>query len=234
MQLAETMAALAEMGSEKTRAMMRKHGATELFGVSIADIKKLVKRIKVNHPLALELFATGNGDAMYLAGQIADPKQVTPEQLERWAQAATWSMVGEYMVAGLAAESPHGWELGLRWIEDPADHVRAIGWTTLCGVVSVRKDEELPLDALGALLERVREQLPHATNRTRYTMNSFVIAIGSYVVPLSDQAMAVARALGKVTVDMGDTACKVPAAPEYIQKVLDMGRLGRKKKQVRC
>jgi hypothetical protein len=37
-----------------------------------------------------------------------------------------------------------------------------------------------------------------------------------------------------VSVNMGDTACKVPFAPDYIQKVWDLGKLGQKRKQVRC
>ena len=43
-----------------------------------------------------------------------------------------------------------------------------------------------------------------------------------------------AESIGKVDVDMGGTSCKVPFAPEYIDKVVKMGRLGKKRKQVRC
>ena len=33
---------------------------------------------------------------------------------------------------------------------------------------------------------------------------------------------------------MGDTACKVPLASEYIQKVVDSGRHGIKRKTIKC
>ena len=65
-------------------------------------------------------------------------------------------------------------------------------------------------------------------------MNTFVIQVGSYYLPLLDKAKAVAQGLGTVKVDLGDTACKVPSAPEYIQKAESMGRIGQKKKMVRC
>ena len=65
-------------------------------------------------------------------------------------------------------------------------------------------------------------------------MNGFVIAAGSYVPALHLDAMATAKALGKVFVEMGGTACKVPYGPDYIQKVVDAGKLGKKKKMARC
>ena len=39
-----------------------------------------------------------------------------------------------------------------------------------------------------------------------------------------------AKKLGRLDVDMGDTACKVPVASEYIAKVESMNRVGKKRK----
>jgi hypothetical protein len=65
-------------------------------------------------------------------------------------------------------------------------------------------------------------------------MNAFVIAVGSYVTPLTAKAKEVAEKIGKVSVDMGGTACKVPLATAYIKKVEDRGSLGKKRKSARC
>jgi hypothetical protein len=65
-------------------------------------------------------------------------------------------------------------------------------------------------------------------------MNGFVIGVGCFVAPLVKEAKAAAKALGKVEVDVGDTACRIPDALAYIEKVEVMGRLGRKKKEARC
>lgn len=43
-----------------------------MFGVSVADMKVIAKRIKGEQDLACELYQTGNSDAMYLAGMVAD------------------------------------------------------------------------------------------------------------------------------------------------------------------
>jgi hypothetical protein len=65
-------------------------------------------------------------------------------------------------------------------------------------------------------------------------MNGFVIAVGSYVTPLLKQAKAAAKEVGPVSIDMGDTSCKVPLATAYIAKVEAAGRQGQKRKTIRC
>ena len=146
----------------------------------------------------------------------------------------SWTMVSEYAVAGLTAESPYGWTLGLEWIGFKKENLASIGWNTLSGVVSITPDEGLDLKKIGSLLQQIKRTIHKAPNRVRYTMNGFVIGVGCYVAPLSEKARAVAEAIGKVEVDMGDTACKVPFAPDYIDKVVKSGRLGKKRKKVRC
>ncbi len=63
-------------------------------------------------------------------------------------------------------------------------------------------------------------------------MNNFVICLGAYVKPLSADAIAAAAKIGPVTVNMGNTACKLPAATEYIQKAKRQGfPWGRRKRR---
>ena len=93
-------------GSEQTKNTLMKHGAQEpFFGVKVQDLKKILKKTKKNHELSLELYATGNSDAMYLAGLMADEKQITKEQLENWVNNAYWSYLSEYAAPWVAAET---------------------------------------------------------------------------------------------------------------------------------
>lgn len=231
----EVMAALKAMGSEQTRKTLSRHGMPNgSYGVKIGDMKTLVKKIKINQPLALELYTTGISDAMYLAGLIADDSQFTKKTLQSWADAATWSMISEYTVPWVAAGSPHGWEMGCKWIDSKKPHVAAAGWNTLAGWVALTPDDELDLKAIEKLLQRVSRTIHDQPNRVRYTMNNFIINVGSYVLPLHAAALKAAKAVGKVDVDMGGTACKVPDAAAYIGKVEAHGSLGRKRKMIKC
>ena len=130
----------------------------------------------------------------------------------------------------MAADTVFGRELALRWIQRPEEGVAAAGWCTYSRLMAATEDEDLDLDEIRGLLSRVGDTIHEQQNRVRHTMNAFVIATGSYVAPLLDDARAVANEIGKVHVDMGGTACKVPLATAYIDKVVDSGRLGRKRR----
>jgi 3-methyladenine DNA glycosylase AlkD len=231
----EVVEELKPLGTEAYRKVLRNHGVQEpLFGVKIADLKKIQKRVKKDYRLALDLYDTGIYDAMYLAGLIADDLKMTKKDLRRWAVQANCSVLSECTVAWVAAESKHGRELALEWIELAKEGVAACGWATLCGLVAIQDDTELDLAELQRLLQRVQETIHQQPNRVRYVMNSFVIAVGSYVQALTDVVLQTAAQIGPVTVDMGGTACKVPSAAEYIQKVQKRGAIGKKRKTTKC
>lgn len=235
MTLKEVMAQLEAFGNEQTKKIFTNHGAREPFyGVKVGDLKKIVKKVKKNHELSIALYETGNSDAMYLAGLIADENQITKEQLQNWVEKAYWYMISEYTVAWVTAESPHGHELGMEWIESEEERIASAGWATLSNLVSIKDDEELDIEELNILLDCISKTIKYAPNRVRYTMNGFVIAAGSYVHDLTERAIEIGEEIGKVDVDVGGTACKVPFSPEYIKKVKSKGRIGKKRKIARC
>ncbi|WP_090819793.1 DNA alkylation repair protein [Paenibacillus sp. yr247] len=231
----EVMENLEELGSEQTKKTFLRHGAREpVFGVKVGDLKKLVKYVKKDRELALALYDSGNTDAMYLAGLSIDPKTMTKEELQKWAKHAYWYMLTEYTVAGVAAESSSALELAREWLQSPDELLATCGWSTYTNYISITPDEKLDLIEIAQLLEQVRTTIHAERNRVRYTMNTFVIAVGTFYQPLFEVAIEVASEIGKVQVDVGQTACKVPLASEYIHKVESMGRVGTKKKTCIC
>jgi 3-methyladenine DNA glycosylase AlkD len=231
----EIIAELKTLGSQSVKNVLMKHGAKEpFFGVKVEELKKIQKRIKVNHELALELYDTGISDAMYLAGLIADDARMTKKDLNRWAKEAYWYMLSEYTVPWVAAGSKHGRELALEWIESTNESIAAAGWATLASLVSIKTDADLDLAELELLLQRVQKTIRQQPNRVRYVMNAFVIAVGSYVAPLTCAALETAAKIGQVSVDMGETVCDVPLATERIKKVQGRGSIGKKRKTAKC
>lgn len=232
----EILQELETLGNPQTKRIFQNHGAQEpIFGVKIGDLKTIVKRVKKDHALSLALYDTGNSDAMYLAGLIADEKKITKDELRHWAETARWQMTSEYTVAWVAAESPYGWELALEWIDSPRESVAAGGWNTLASLCTIRPDDALDLPALAKLLDRVADTLQTSPNRVRYTMNNFITAAGISVTPLTGKAIETARKVGVVKVaDANKTACVVPDAETYIENARAKGRMGAKKKMARC
>jgi 3-methyladenine DNA glycosylase AlkD len=235
--LTSVMDALKTKGTAQYRKTYARHGMAEarVLGVSSADMKALAKTIEGQQELALQLYATGVMEAMYLAGMVADGALMTKPQLNSWAEGAEGlRMVAENTIAWVASESPFGRELAMKWIASKKEHVAAAGWTTYSGLVTVRADAELNLREIAGLLNKVAAEIAESKDRVKSTMNSFVIAVGSYVVPLREQAKATARQMGAVSVDVGDTACKVPDAVAYIEKIEAAGKAGIKRTTIRC
>ena len=177
---------------------------------------------------------TGNADAMYLAGLIADDDKMTAEELDEWVRRATSANISEYTVPWVAGGSRYGMQLGMKWIEAPEEHIATAGWATLSGLACVTPDEQLELTTLKKLLARIENELHSAPNRVRYQMNNYIICVGAYVTSLTDDALATAAKVGKINVEMNGTACKVPDAAEYIAKIAAKGNLGKKKKMLKC
>lgn len=231
----EVLKELKSLGTDAYADMMRKHGAVDpIYGVKIEHMKKIQKRIKKDYQLALDLYDSGVYDAMYFAGLIADDAAMTKKDLEKWVAAAKSPGISEYTVPWVASEGRYGMELGQRWIDSKKEAIASAGWQTLACLVAVKQDADLDIKALGALLDRVAKTIHDQPNRVKYTMNGFVIAVGGYVEPLTKKATEVAKKIGKVSVDMNGTACKVPSAPEYIEKMHKRGTLGRKRKTAKC
>lgn len=235
MTVEEVIHELKLLGKDSIKKTLIKHGAQEpFFGVKIEDLKKIQKRIKTDYQLALDLYDTGISDAMYLAGLIADDARMTRKDLQHWIKRAYWYMISECTVPWVAAGSPHGRDLALEWIESKNESIAAAGWTTLSCLVSVKPDADLDLAELKQLLQRVQKTIHDQPNRVRLCMNCFVISVGSYVQSLTETAKKAAGKIGKVSVDMGDTACKVPPAVEYIEMVEKRGTIGKKRKTAKC
>jgi hypothetical protein len=143
-------------------------------------------------------------------------------------------MLSEYTVPWVASSSKHGHDLALEWIESDNELIASAGWATLSSLVSIKDDADLDLPELKKLLARVEKTIHKQPNRVRGSMNAFVIAVGGYVKSLTDLAIKTAEKIGEVEVDMGDTSCQVPFAPDYIRKIQKRGTIGKKRKSAKC
>lgn len=231
----EILVALEAMGSPSTKKVYAKHGAVEpFFGVKVSDMKTIVKQVKQNHSLAMELYASGNSDAMYLAGLISSPKEMSKKDLQLWVNNVRWYMHSEYTVAWTAAESVFARELALEWIDSSNELTATAGWSTYASYILITPNEKLDLNELKTLLDKIETGIGKAQNRVKYAMNNHLIVLGSQVQELHREALVVAAKLGTVDVEMGGTACAVPDAADYIRKSVSKNGFGKKKKTAKC
>jgi 3-methyladenine DNA glycosylase AlkD len=216
MELQAVMQALEACGTAQNRKIYARHGASEpMFGVSYANLYAFQKKLKTNHALAEQLWATGNHDAQVLATLIADPEQVTAQQAEAWAKRLDNYPIGE-MFARFIAKTPLVEAKARQWHKAKSECMSAVGWTLVAQMALHHPD--LPDEHFAPYLQAIERDIHTSRNRVRHEMNGALIAIGLRNPALEKQALAVAKKIGKVEVDHGATNCKTPDAAEYIAK----------------
>ncbi|CAM5716258.1 DNA alkylation repair protein [Niallia sp. FSL W8-0954] len=235
MDLETVMQELEALGKERTKKIYMGNGAQEpVFGVATGAMKPLSRIIKKNQPLAEELYATGNYDAMYFAGVICDPKSMTEEDFERWIDAAYFYMISDYIVAVSLAETDFAQAVADKWIESGEEFRMSAGWSCYCWLLGNRKDEEFSETKLASMLEQVKNTIHQAPDIVKSSMNNFIATVAISYVPLHELAVETAKAVGPVEIKKGKKKSTTSIVADRIQKELDRGMLGFKRKYVRC
>ncbi|MGX6445181.1 DNA alkylation repair protein [Neobacillus sp. K501] len=235
MDLEIVMQELEALGKERIKKTYISNGAHEpLFGVATGAMKPLSKKIKKNQPLAEQLYATGNYDAMYFAGVIADPMAMTEEDFERWIDAAYFYMLSDYVVAVTLSETDIAQAVADKWIASGEELKMSAGWSCYCWLLGNRPDTDFSADKITRMLDLVETSIHDAPERTKSAMNNFIYTVGISYLPLHDKAVETAKAVGPVEMKREKKKSTILQASVNIQKELDRGKLGFKRKYVRC
>lgn len=231
----EVMQELEALGKERMKKMYMSNGAHEpVFGVATGAMKPMSKKIKIDQALAEELYATGNYDAMYFAGVIADPKAMTESDFERWIDAAYFYMLSDYVVAVTLSEADIAQEIADKWIASGDELRMSAGWSCYCWLLGNRKDAEFSESKIAGMLETVKNTIHDVPERTKSAMNNFLYTVGFSYLPLHELAVETAKAVGPVEMKRENKKPAILNAYENIQKEIERGKIGFKRKYVRC
>jgi uncharacterized protein YqeY len=138
----------------KMRAVNAKHGAGDnQFGVNLGKLRGLAGRIKRDHTLALELWRSGNIDAMNLATLIMDPKQLTQPEVEKLAKDLSYYTTTDWFVKNVIRTLPFKGELCRKWAASKDEYIGRAGWTLMAGQL----DDNDP-EALLGVIEKMTKQ----------------------------------------------------------------------------
>jgi 3-methyladenine DNA glycosylase AlkD len=235
MNLETVMEELEALGKERMKKMYISNGAHEpLFGVATGAMKPMARKIKIDQPLAEELYATGNYDAMYFTGIIADPNGMTESDYDRWIDAAYFYMLSDYVVAVTLSESNIAQEVADKWIASGEELKMSAGWSCYCWILGNRKDVEFSESKISNMLDLVEKTIHDSPERTKASMNNFLSTVGISYLPLHEKAVETAKAVGIVEVKRDNKKSSFLNASEGIQKQVDKDKLGFKRKYVRC
>ncbi len=225
----KTIAALKKAGTAANRKAAPKHGIRgECFGVSPAQLKSIARKVKNDHDLARQLWATGNHDARMLATLVADPQALTASELDQWVR-----QVDNYVLAdsfsALVARSPQAGSRIDRWTRSKREFERRCGF----GIISAALKDGVTIypALLDAAINQIEREIHSSANRAREGMNLALIAIGTCDENLRDRAFNTASRIGKVDVDQGESGCKNLDAVEQIEKSFSSRKTTRKSRK---
>jgi 3-methyladenine DNA glycosylase AlkD len=229
------MRELESLGTAHTRKSYLSRGVREpLFGVATGAMKPLKKQIGVDQALADRLWDSGNYDAMYFAGMIADVGVMTEADFDRWMDGAYGPMLSDSVVAVTLAESSLAKSVADRWIRGGDEERAAAGWACYEWLLGWRPDDHFEPENVRELLELAAATIHAASPRLKRAMNRFIVAVGVSYRPLHDEALRAAGAIGLVEVVSSGEIATLGSAAEQIRRAAEKGRIGFKRRAVRC
>lgn len=217
MNVNEILEQLQSLGNEKVHEHNRKFGAGEnQFGVKMGDIRALAKKLRTNHPLALELWKTGNVEARFLAILIVKPEKLTRDELYNWVRSEIFPHVADWLYSYVIKNYPDNETLRNEWMASTEVMPLRAAWSLTSGRIA-RMPEGIDIPAL---LERIETEMPIAAPEVQWTMNSALAQIGINHPEYRQQAIAIGEKLGIYRDYPVSKGCTSPFAPIWINEMV--------------
>jgi 3-methyladenine DNA glycosylase AlkD len=188
------MARLRALGTAENVAGMARFGIrpqTEVLGISVYVVRDIAKEIKRDHALALKLWDSGVHEARLLAGMIADPKQMTPQEMDRWAQTFdSWDIVDQ-TCSNLFDQTPYAHQKVAEWAARDEEFVRRAGYVMMAALAV--HDKKAPDAAFEAFFPFIKAGATDERNFVKKAVNWALRGIGKRNKALNEAAIGVAR-----------------------------------------
>ena len=145
------------MSTRRDRENLARFGitATKAFGVSIANIQALARRLGRSHELAAALWDSGWYEARLLTSFVDEPARVTPAQMDRWCRDFDNWGICDTICFHLFDRTPHAWAKVAQWHDRRGEFVKRAAFALLASLALHDKGtgDQPFLDSL-ALIER--------------------------------------------------------------------------------
>jgi hypothetical protein len=229
----DVLSELALLANERVKKRYVSLGAREpLFGVATGAMKPLFRRIRKDQALAEALYATGNFDAMYFAGMIADPDAMRGADFDRWMETAYFPMLYDFVVAVTLAEAACAQPVADRWLTSGDERFVSAGWSCFEWLLGWKTDAAFDPQKIRAMLSRAQSTVAAQSAHLREVIVRFVAAVGVSYLPLHAEALAAAEAMDTALAAAGGDL--PPSAAAAIRAMADRGKIGFKRRAVRC
>ncbi|WP_395405328.1 DNA alkylation repair protein [Arthrobacter sp. UC242_113] len=205
---------LAALEDPKMREANLKRG--DDHGVNLSALRAVAKRLKTQHELARELWATDDTAARLLSLLICRPKAFEQQELDAMLRQARAPKVHDWLVNYVVKKSPHAEELRVGWTDDPDQVVASAGWALTTERVA-KKPEGLDLPGL---LDTIEAEMKDAPDRLQWAMNHTLAQIGIEHADHRARAIGIGERLEVLKDYPTPPNCTSPFAPSWINEMV--------------
>lgn len=209
----DVMRELAALEDPKMREANERRG--DDHGVNLTHLRSLAKKLKTQHELALQLWATGDTAARLLATLICRPKAFSAAELDAMIRDIHAPKLLDWFIVNVVKPGRHAEELRPGW-KDCDDLVGRAGWSLTTARV-VKDADGLDLDAL---LDQIETEMKQAPEHKQWAMNHCLAEIGIHHPEFRRRAIGIGERLAVLKDYPASPGCTPPYAPVWIAEMV--------------
>jgi 3-methyladenine DNA glycosylase AlkD len=162
------------------------------LGIPMPTLRAMAKSHRKNHALAIELWRSGIHEARILASLVDDPKQVTADQMESWANEFDSWDVCDQVCSNLWEKTPYVYDKAIEWSRSDQEFVKRAGFVLMARSV-VGGKKALGAGQLATIFSEIELGATDKRNFVQKAINWALRQIGKSSLDLNRQAIATAE-----------------------------------------
>jgi 3-methyladenine DNA glycosylase AlkD len=166
-----------------------------VFGVSVATLRDMARKLGRSHELASALWDTGWYEARMLAGFVDEPARVTASQMDAWAADFDNWAICDHSCFHLFDRTPHAWAKVKKWSTSRHEFVKRASFALLASVAA--HDRDCPDTPFVKSLRLIEREATDSRNFVKKGVSWALRVIGCRNAALRKAALTVARRLAK-------------------------------------
>jgi 3-methyladenine DNA glycosylase AlkD len=189
----EVLKRLRALGKPGTADEMARVGiqAEQALGVPVPRLRELAKQIGADHQLAMQLWSSGIHEARILASMIDDPRQVTEQQMDRWAADFDSWDICDQCCGNLFDRTPYAYTKAIAWSAREEEFVKRAAFA-LMAYLAVH-DKRARNDAFEVFLPLIAREAGDSRNFVKKASSWALRQIGKRNAWLGERAIETAH-----------------------------------------
>ncbi|MBZ9570898.1 DNA alkylation repair protein [Methanobrevibacter sp. TMH8] len=198
MEVSEIISTFEKLSNPNEIEGMKRFGIdpNHTYGLRMPVIKKIAKNYKNNHKLALDLWKINNRETRILASLVDDPKEVTSEQMDHWANDFDYWEITDQCCINLFRKTEFAYDKVYQWTEEEKEFVKRSGFS-LIAVLAVH-DKKKTDETFIELMELIERESTDNRKMVKKSVNWALRQIGKRNLKLNKLAIEKAEKIDKI------------------------------------